>query len=64
MTLLYQDLCYMPCVIKGLHCYVSQPLTSEVNILAHVPMHQATTGLVTRPSFMALVSRYSSIPPT
>ena len=64
MTMLYPDLCYTLCDIKGLHYIIDEPLTSEVNILAHVPIHQATTGLVTRPSFMALVRRYSSIPPT
>lgn len=38
--------------------------TSEVNILAHVPMHQAITGLEMRPLFMDLTIWYSSTPPT
>ena len=38
--------------------------TSEVNILAHVPMHQAMMGLKRRPVLMASQREYSSIPPT
>ena len=38
--------------------------TSEVNILAQVPIHQATTGLKRRPVLMASQMEYSSIPPT
>lgn len=34
--------------------YTKKLNTSEVNILAHVPMHQAITGLEMRPLFMAL----------
>ena len=39
-------------------------LTSDVNIPAHVPIHQTTTGLVTSPLFMASQILYSSVPPT
>ena len=38
--------------------------TSEVNILAQVPIHHATTGLNRRPLLMASHMEYSSIPPT
>ena len=38
--------------------------TSDVNIDAHVPMHQTTMGLVTVPSLMASQISYSSVPPT
>ena len=39
-------------------------LTSDENMVAHVPMHQATMGLVMRPDSMAADTRYSSVPPT
>ena len=38
--------------------------TSEVNILAHVPIHHAMIGLKNRPVLMASQRAYSSIPPT
>ena len=38
--------------------------TSVLNILEHVPIHQATTGFLIRPSFNALEIEYSSTPPT
>ena len=41
-----------------------QSITSEENILAHVPMHQATTGLNIRPDFKLSQIKYSSTPPT
>lgn len=37
--------------------------TSEENMVAQVPMHQHTTGLVIRPSLMPLQILYSSVPP-
>lgn len=39
-------------------------LTSEVNIPAQVPMHQATSGLVILPDFICSITLYSSTPPT
>ena len=38
--------------------------TSEVNILAQVPIHQAMTGLNNLPDFTFLHISYSSTPPT
>lgn len=38
--------------------------TSEVNMLAQVPMHQATIGFLTLPVFTASIILYSSVPPT
>lgn len=37
--------------------------TSEENMVAQVPMHQHTTGLVIRPSLIPLQILYSSVPP-
>lgn len=37
--------------------------TSEENMVAQVPMHQHTTGLVIRPSLSPLQILYSSVPP-
>lgn len=37
--------------------------TSEVNMVAQVPMHQHTTGLLIRPSLMPWQILYSSMPP-
>lgn len=37
--------------------------TSEENMVAQVPMHQQTTGLVRRPSLMPRQILYSSVPP-
>ena len=37
--------------------------TSEENMVAQVPMHQQTTGLVMRPSLMPRQILYSSVPP-
>lgn len=38
-------------------------LTSEENMVAQVPIHQHTTGLVIRPSLTPLQILYSSVPP-
>ena len=38
--------------------------TSDVNIFAHVPIHQAMSGLNSRPDLRASHILYSSIPPT
>ena len=43
---------------------ICEDFTSDVNILAQVPMHQAMRGLLMRPSFMASTMQYSSTPPT
>ena len=43
---------------------VPSPLTSDVNIPAHVPIHQTTRGFVTVPFLMASQILYSSVPPT
>lgn len=37
--------------------------TSEENMVAQVPIHQHTTGLVIRPSLIPLQILYSSVPP-
>uniref|UniRef100_A0A6B0UL89 Putative secreted protein n=1 Tax=Ixodes ricinus TaxID=34613 RepID=A0A6B0UL89_IXORI len=38
--------------------------TSDANMLAHVPMHHATRGLLRTPLFRASHTSYSSTPPT
>jgi len=40
------------------------PHTSDVNILAQVPIHHATTGFVMRFDSIASTILYSSLPPT
>lgn len=46
----------------GLPGHGGEP-TSEENMVAQVPMHQHTTGLVILPSTRPWQIRYSSVPP-
>lgn len=51
-----------PICIKFLKCHV-KGCTSDENMVAHVPIHQHTTGLVILPSAMPWQMLYSSVPP-